>query len=78
MGDKANPFISDKTNYPQHHHGRKDHLWGWDDESIYYVTQYRASDTAETIRIQDHPELMHRIMNLCAEFIETSKATNKP
>lgn len=55
---------------PQKHPGRKDHLWGFDDESIYYDPDSKKNHGVGAHRLQDHPELMHRIMNVCREFFD--------
>lgn len=63
------PFI-DARGYAQKHPNRSDHLWGFDDESIFYDPSPEVALPLgdKSILIQEHPELMHRILNLCQEF----------
>lgn len=39
-----------------------EYLWGWDDESILYQDAAGVEHT-----IQDHPELMQQILELCRQ-----------
>jgi len=54
----------------------KPFIWGWDDESIYFV--FNPNDLAERgKRIQDHPELMEKIIRACAEYFSGMEANNE-
>ena len=55
---------------------REREIWGWDNGSIFFDPNGEMGGDGYR-RLQDHPELMDRIIELCREFF-TNKEERKP